>query len=217
MPLTLYRCASSVFASTSTFASAKPFSAVFSSSTGVSARQGPHQSAQKSTTTGSVFERSITSASNVSSVTSIAMTIPAGLTVGTRRRDLAGVEAEPMHASEVARVLDLEAAVHDDVESAPHCDLRAFRADHAVLEPERSRPDGDRLRGDARDRVRRAEHVDDVDVLGNLAERRVRAHAQDRLLPRVDGNHLEPVAAQVVADEVRGAQLVRRQANDRHG
>ena len=41
-----------------------------SSSTGVSWRQGPHHSAQKSTTTGTSLERSITSCSNVASVTS---------------------------------------------------------------------------------------------------------------------------------------------------
>src|ERR1700704_899610 len=73
MPLTLYPRALRWFASTSSFASATPFSAVFSSSTGVSALHGPHQSAQKSTTTGSCIDRSITSVSKVSSVTSISV------------------------------------------------------------------------------------------------------------------------------------------------
>ena len=42
------------------------------SSTGESARHGPHQGAQKSTTTGNVFEASMTSCSKVSVVTSMA-------------------------------------------------------------------------------------------------------------------------------------------------
>src|SRR3954469_14412120 len=147
-----------------------PFSAVFSSSRGVSARHGPHQSAQKSTTTGSVFERSITSDSNVASVAYTATTVRARLAVGARRGDLAGVEAQPVHAAEVARVLDLEAAVHDDIESPLFGDSHAFGADHAVLEPQRARPGGDRLRRDPGYGVRGAEYVDDIDLLGNLAQ-----------------------------------------------
>ena len=60
------------FASTSTLASstAPSRSATCSSSTGVSARHGPHQAAQKSTTTGRSCERSMTSLSKVASVTS---------------------------------------------------------------------------------------------------------------------------------------------------
>ena len=49
--------------------------AICSSSTGVSARHGPHHAAQKSTTTGSSRERSTTSSSKVASVTSIAPTV----------------------------------------------------------------------------------------------------------------------------------------------
>ncbi len=43
------------------------------SSTGPNWRQGPHHSAQKSTTTGTVAERSITAVWKVSSVTSISL------------------------------------------------------------------------------------------------------------------------------------------------
>jgi hypothetical protein len=59
-------------ASVSIFASATlPSRAVTAfSSTGVSARHGPHQAAQKSTTTGSSLERSTTSVAKVSSVAS---------------------------------------------------------------------------------------------------------------------------------------------------
>ena len=60
------------FASTSIFArihAPRPSAASFSS-TGESCLQGPHHSAQRSTTTGTCIERSMTSAWNVSSVTS---------------------------------------------------------------------------------------------------------------------------------------------------
>ena len=68
MPRIPYSIASSWFESTSTLTSARfPARASASrSSTGPSIRQGPHQAAQKSTTTGSSCERSSTSCSKVS-------------------------------------------------------------------------------------------------------------------------------------------------------
>src|SRR6185295_7608397 len=78
------------------------------------------------------------------------------------RRDLAGVEAEPVHAAQVARVLDLHAAVDDDLQPGPLGDLRALGADHAELEPERAGAGVDRLARDPRHGVGRAEDVDDV-------------------------------------------------------
>ena len=72
MPRMSYMPAISGFASTSTFASTiSPSRAAASrSSTGPSMRHGPHQAAQKSTTTGSSCERSSTSCSKVSVVMS---------------------------------------------------------------------------------------------------------------------------------------------------
>src|SRR5437867_11732129 len=54
---------------------------------------------------------------------------------GAASRDLPGVEAEPVHAAHVSRVLDFQAAVHDDAESAPAADLGALEADDSELEP----------------------------------------------------------------------------------
>ena len=69
-------CARRGFASTSTFASTTSPSrwAAASSSSGVRLRQGPHQAAQKSTTTGVLAERSRTSLSKSASPTSITVT-----------------------------------------------------------------------------------------------------------------------------------------------
>jgi hypothetical protein len=75
MPCTPKRAARPWLASTSTFASTTLPSRACSaaSSAGPSVRHGPHHSAQKSTTTGTSFERSTTSRSKLASVTSIGM------------------------------------------------------------------------------------------------------------------------------------------------
>src|SRR6266508_258785 len=94
MPRIPYCCASGSFSSTSTLAStsAPSRAAASRSSVGPSIRQGPHQAAQKSTTTGSSCERASTSCSKVSVVTSIAVSV-LSWSVG-QRRAAAGVEAK---------------------------------------------------------------------------------------------------------------------------
>src|SRR5689334_21790977 len=64
--------------------------------------------------------------------------------------DALRVEAEPVHAPDVARVLDLDAAIHDDRQAAFRGDARAFLVDDAELAPQVLRADGDGLRCDAR-------------------------------------------------------------------
>src|SRR5262249_53604118 len=81
---------------------------------------------------------------------------------GADRRDALGVEAEPVHPAHVARVLDLEAAVHDHRHAAFFRDPRGLEVDHAELAPEGTGVDRHRLPRDLRQRVRRAEHVHDV-------------------------------------------------------
>ena len=49
------------------------------------------------------------------------------------RANDAGVEAEPVHAAHVPRVLDFHAAVNDDVQAAVFGRPRAFGVDHAEL------------------------------------------------------------------------------------
>src|SRR6267378_3050048 len=72
---------------------------------------------------------------------------------GADGRDALGVEAEPVHPAHVARVLDLEAAVHDHRHAAVLCDLRAFGVDHAELAPQGAGADPHRLPCDGRQRV----------------------------------------------------------------
>src|SRR5687767_1770836 len=78
------------------------------------------------------------------------------------RRYTLGVEAEPVHPSHVARVLDLDASVHDDREAARFRDARAFLIDHSELAPHVLRADRHGLLSDARHGRGRAEDVDDV-------------------------------------------------------
>src|SRR6266498_3607071 len=94
MPWIWWRSASSWFASTSTLTSSNsPARASASrSSTGPSMRQGPHQAAQKSTTTGTWCERSSTSRSKLSVVTSIGFVSPSV----RQRRAAAGVEVQQL-------------------------------------------------------------------------------------------------------------------------
>ena len=75
IPRIEYIAATSWFSSTLILASstAPPRASISFSSRGPSIVQGAHQGAQKSTTTGSSLERSITSRSKVSLVTSIAV------------------------------------------------------------------------------------------------------------------------------------------------
>ena len=50
-------------------------------------------------------------------------------------RDPLGVEAEPVHTSDVAGVLDFDAPIHDHRQAALFGDTRAFLVDHCELAP----------------------------------------------------------------------------------
>ena len=49
--------------------------------------------------------------------------------------DSLGVETEPMHPTHISRMLDLDAAIHDDLHPSGFGDGNTFRADHAKLQP----------------------------------------------------------------------------------
>ena len=66
------------------------------------------------------------------------------------RGDALRVEAEPVHPADVARVLHLDAAIHDDGHAARFGDAGTLLVDHAELAPERAGADLDRVRGDGR-------------------------------------------------------------------
>ena len=127
MPRMPNSSASFGLASTSTLANRTARSEVAASSTGVSALQGPHQSAQKSTITGCSAEAAITSAAKVSSLTSIStasnargrVQLPAllrGALLGDRfeaAADLVDIGAEIVEARQRGERLDAEDALEE--------------------------------------------------------------------------------------------------------
>src|SRR3954464_348336 len=93
-------------------------------------------------------------------------TKPSPRTRGSNTRALggddAGVEAREVQAAVEARVLDLHAAVGDDVEAGARSDLRRLVAVQPELHPERARARLDRLARHRRQLVDTTEDVDDV-------------------------------------------------------
>src|SRR4051812_38899332 len=140
---------------------------------------------------------------------------PSLLQARADRRDAVGVEAEPVHAPDVPRVLDLQAAVHDHGQARVLGDPGALLVDDAELAPHRRRARRDRLAGDAGQGGRGAEYVDDVDRHRHVGQARVRRLAEDLRLARVDRDDPVTVALEVVADEVARPQLVGGQPDDR--
>src|SRR5438132_8610879 len=86
------------------------------------------------------------------------------------RGEHAGAQPDDAQAAEEARVLDLAAAVHDDLEPGVARDLRAFLVDDTELQPEHLGADLDRLARDLGHLGRGAEDVDDVDRLVDLVD-----------------------------------------------
>src|SRR5215472_17686643 len=121
---------------------------------------------------------------------------------GADGRDALGVEAEPVHPAGVARVLNLETAIHDHRHAAVLGDLRAFLVDHAELAPEGAGVDRHGLPGDPRQRVRRAEDVHDVHRHGYVEQARVARLSEDLRLAGIHRNHAVAMPLEVVANEV---------------
>src|SRR5215467_10383778 len=130
-------------------------------------------------------------------------------------RDALRVEAEPVHPAQVARVLDLEAAVHDHCHAAVLRDPRGLLIDHAELAPEGAGVDRHGLPRDARQRIRRAEDVHDVHRHGHVQQAGVAGLSEDLRLAGIHRDHAVAVPLEVVANEVAGPQFVAGQAHDR--
>src|SRR5580692_7968373 len=142
---------------------------------------------------------------------------PAGwsLEPGADGRDSLRAEAEPVHPADVARVLNLEAAIHDHRHAAVLGDPRAVGVDHAELAPKRAGADGHGVPRDPRQGIRRPEDVHDVHRHGYVQQAGVARLAEDLRLAGIHRDHAVAVPLEVVADEVAGPQLVVRQAHDR--
>jgi hypothetical protein len=113
--------------------------------------------------------------------------------------------------------LDRGAAVHHDAQAGVRGDPCRLPVDHAELEPQAARPDLDGLAGVRDAELGSAKDIDDIEDtgrLGRLAERPERRHAEDRLLPGVDGHTVVPLVDQVPEDAERRPRLVGRRADD---
>ena len=132
----------------------------------------------------------------------------------------AGVHAVPRQFAAEPAELDLQAAVHDDLDARPPRRLRRRRvvAD-AELHPHHLGADRDRVIDDRADLVRRAEDVDQIDRLGDVAQRGVDGLAEQRLAGEagVDRDDAVALALQVAHDEGARPVPVGRGADHRDG
>src|SRR5689334_6683648 len=130
------------------------------------------------------------------------------------RRDDAGVDAGPVEAAEQPRVLDLHAAVHDDLEPRCGSERGGLPVLDADLLPQALGADRDRLLGDRQHVLGLAKDVDDVDRDLDRRQRRVTALAEDRFVARIDGDDAVAVLLHVLGGEVARPEPVGRQADD---
>src|SRR5207237_3937657 len=133
------------------------------------------------------------------------------------RGEYAGAQTDEAQAAEEARVLDLAAAIHDDLEPGVARDPGALLADHAELQPEDLGADLDRLARDPGNFGRGAEDVDDVDRRVDLVDPRVDTPVEDRLarLRRIHRNDVVAVGGEVDACERARLVWIRRQPDHR--
>ena len=80
--------------------------------------------------------------------------------------------------------------------------FRGLRVDHTFLHPYAARADANRGFDDLWNELRAAEHVHDIDVLGNILQARIGFFAQDFRLLRVYGNDAVARRLQVFSNAV---------------
>ena len=85
----------------------------------------------------------------------------------------------------------------------------------SLLEPEDPGADGDGGIGDGRDLFRTAEHVDDINAIGDVFEARVGFFAENFGFVGVDGDDAVAGRLQVSGDFVGGAAGIGGEADDR--
>jgi hypothetical protein len=114
--------------------------------------------------------------------------------------------------------LDFRAAVHDDFESRRLCGRRRFVVADPQLHPHDLGANRDRVGDDAGRFLGRAENVDHVDLVRNVAQRRICGLAEQALSceSRVDRDHAIAFALQVLHHEIAGPVPVRRGADHRN-
>src|SRR6476661_3677761 len=107
---------------------------------------------------------------------------------GPLRRNHARIDAGPIEAAEDARVLDLHATVHHDLEAGGGRASRGVVVDNAKLHPQYLGADCNGVLGDGRDVGRLAKAVDDVDRFGYRAQVGIALLAEHLGVPGVDGD-----------------------------
>ena len=132
---------------------------------------------------------------------------------GGRRRRRA--ELARREVGQAAPELDRRAAVHGDEEPGGPGARGGGVVDHAELEPDRLRADGDRLVHVAAGVLGAAEDVDDVDRLRHLAQRRVARPPEHLAGVRVDRHDVVPAREEEARHAVGGAAGIGRAADDR--
>ena len=147
----------------------------------------------------------------------------AGLDPALQRRggravlDDAAVDAAPRQFTAKPPELDLRAAVHDHFEPGGLRHLRRHIIADTQLHPHDLGADGDRILDDGGRVLRPAEHVDHVDFVRDVAQRRIGHLAEQGLPgdPRIDGDHAIAFALQVLHHEIAWAVPIRRRADER--
>ena len=145
---------------------------------------------------------------------------PPGISLGRTRRDLPGVDAGPGDLAGEAAVLDLGAAVHDDLEAGGLGLGGGFVVAHAELHPQHLEAEAVLVRdGFARHRERGvgiAEDVDHVDGRRHVGKGGVHLLAEDRLAgePRVDGMDRVALAEEILHGEVARPRGIGRGADE---
>ena len=98
---------------------------------------------------------------------------------------------------------DSQTVVHHDAETGTASPLGCLFVLDTELQPERPSTDARSLVGNLRRVLRTAKHVDDVDLFGNLEQRRIRFLSENLGLVRVDWNHAVARAEELHHDAVR--------------
>ncbi len=123
-------------------------------------------------------------------------------------RDHTGVEPEDMHASEVACMFDLDAAIDDDLHATRFGDGYAFRRNHVVLKPQELRADRHGLPGNVRNGGGFTKDVNEINASGYRRDIRITLAAKDRGLAWIDRYNLITVPCQVITNKMTGAQRI---------
>ena len=126
------------------------------------------------------------------------------------------VEAEPVHPSDVSRMLDLHAPVHDHVEPRISRDTCRVTAYDSVLQPECLGPNRNGIASDVGSEGGPSKDIDYVDWKWDIGERWIARLTQNFGFARIDGDDSVAMPLQVEAHKIARPKPVGREADDGH-